>query len=90
MPLHNRSEVDGTAPLRFGLFDNYDSQPQEDFSKNDYGWSTAFGFKFRGRRPGNRRFRPKKVSRGGDIPRRTRAKRASVVVWPLHLRLDAC
>jgi putative salt-induced outer membrane protein YdiY len=32
--------------LRVGFFDNYDSQPQEGFSKNDYGWSNAFGFKF--------------------------------------------
>jgi hypothetical protein len=32
--------------FRFGLFDNYDSQPPEGFSNNDYGWSNAFGFKF--------------------------------------------
>ena len=32
--------------FRIGFFDNYDSQPQEGFSKNDYGWSNAFGFKF--------------------------------------------
>ena len=30
----------------FGFFDNYDSQPPAGFSKNDYGWSNAFGFKF--------------------------------------------
>jgi hypothetical protein len=32
--------------FRVGFFDNYDSKPQEAFSKNDYGWSNAFGFKF--------------------------------------------
>ena len=32
--------------LRIGFWDNYDSQPQPGFSKNDYGWSNAFGFKF--------------------------------------------
>ena len=32
--------------LRFGLFDNYDSQPPEGFSNNDYGWANTFGFKF--------------------------------------------
>jgi hypothetical protein len=32
--------------LRFGLFDNYDNQPPDGFSKNDYGWSNSFGFKF--------------------------------------------
>jgi uncharacterized protein DUF481 len=32
--------------FRVGFFDNYDSQPAEGFSKNDYGWSNAFGFKF--------------------------------------------
>jgi putative salt-induced outer membrane protein YdiY len=32
--------------LRFGFFDNYDSQPPASFSKNDYGWSNSFGFKF--------------------------------------------
>ena len=32
--------------FRIGFFDNYDSQPAEGFSKNDYGWSNAFGFKF--------------------------------------------
>lgn len=32
--------------LRIGFFDNYDSKPPEDFSKNDYGWSNSFGFKF--------------------------------------------
>ena len=32
--------------FRIGFFDNYDSKPPEGFSKNDYGWSNAFGFKF--------------------------------------------
>ena len=32
--------------LRTGFWDNYDSQPPAGFSKNDYGWSNAFGFKF--------------------------------------------
>ena len=32
--------------FRVGFFDNYDSQPPEGFSANDYGWSNAFGFKF--------------------------------------------
>jgi hypothetical protein len=32
--------------LRFGFFDNYDSLPAAGFSKNDYGWSNSFGFKF--------------------------------------------
>ena len=32
--------------LRTGFWDNYDSQPPTGFSKNDYGWSNAFGFKF--------------------------------------------
>jgi putative salt-induced outer membrane protein YdiY len=32
--------------LRIGFFDNYDNQPPGGFSKNDYGWSNAFGFKF--------------------------------------------
>jgi Protein of unknown function, DUF481 len=45
-----RFDVDFNLPedwyLRFGLFDNYDSQPPEGFSKNDYGWSNGFGFKF--------------------------------------------
>jgi putative salt-induced outer membrane protein YdiY len=45
-----RLDVDFDLPgdwyLRFGLFDNYDSQPPEGFSKNDYGWSNGFGFKF--------------------------------------------
>ena len=36
----------GDCILRFGLFDNHDSAPPEGFSKNDYGWSNAFGFKF--------------------------------------------
>ena len=45
-----RFDLDFNLPgdwyLRIGLFDNYDSKPQEGFSKNDYGWSNAFGFKF--------------------------------------------
>jgi len=45
-----RFDLDFNLPgdwyLRFGLFDNYDSQPAGEFSKNDYGWSNAFGFKF--------------------------------------------
>jgi len=32
--------------LRIGFFDNYDNKPPLGFSKNDYGWSNAFGFKF--------------------------------------------
>jgi putative salt-induced outer membrane protein YdiY len=32
--------------FRVGFFDNYDSKPPEGFSRNDYGWSNAFGFKF--------------------------------------------
>jgi Protein of unknown function, DUF481 len=32
--------------FRVGFFDNYDSHPAGDFSKNDYGWSNAFGLKF--------------------------------------------
>ena len=45
-----RFDLDFNLPgdwyLRIGFFDNYDSQPQPGFSKNDYGWSNAFGFKF--------------------------------------------
>jgi putative salt-induced outer membrane protein YdiY len=45
-----RFDLDFNLPgdwyFRFGLFDNYDSEPPEGFSKNDYGWSNAFGFKF--------------------------------------------
>ena len=45
-----RFDLDFNLPgdwyLRIGLFDNYDSQPPTGFSKNDYGWSNAFGFKF--------------------------------------------
>jgi putative salt-induced outer membrane protein YdiY len=45
-----RFDLDFNLPgdwyLRIGLFDNYDSQPPSGFSKNDYGWSNAFGFKF--------------------------------------------
>jgi hypothetical protein len=32
--------------FRVGFFDNYDSQPADGFSQNDYGWSNTFGFKF--------------------------------------------
>ena len=45
-----RFDLDFNLPgdwyFRIGLFDNYDSKPPEGFSKNDYGWSNAFGFKF--------------------------------------------
>jgi len=45
-----RFDLDFNLPgdwyLRIGLFDNYDSEPPAGFSKNDYGWSNAFGFKF--------------------------------------------
>ena len=45
-----RFDLDFNLPgdwyFRFGLFDNYDSQPPQGFSKNDYGWSNSFGFKF--------------------------------------------
>jgi putative salt-induced outer membrane protein YdiY len=45
-----RFDLDFNLPgdwyLRIGLFDNFDSQPPAGFSKNDYGWSNAFGFKF--------------------------------------------
>jgi putative salt-induced outer membrane protein YdiY len=48
--LSYRFDLDFNLPgdwyLRIGLFDNYDSKPPEGFSKNDYGWSNAFGFKF--------------------------------------------
>jgi putative salt-induced outer membrane protein YdiY len=32
--------------FRVGFFDNYDSKPPDGFSRNDYGWSNALGFKF--------------------------------------------
>jgi hypothetical protein len=32
--------------IRVSIFENYDSKPPSDLSKNDYGWSNAFGFKF--------------------------------------------
>lgn len=32
--------------FRVSIFENYDSKPPADLSKNDYGWSNAFGFKF--------------------------------------------
>jgi putative salt-induced outer membrane protein YdiY len=45
-----RFDLDFNLPgdwyFRIGFFDNYDSKPPESFSKNDYGWSNAFGFKF--------------------------------------------
>ena len=45
-----RFDLDFNLPgdwyLRIGLFDNYDSKPPAGFSKNDYGWSNSFGFKF--------------------------------------------
>ena len=45
-----RFDLDFNLPgdwyFRLGLFDNYDSQPPEGFSRNDYGWSNSFGFKF--------------------------------------------
>ncbi|HEX2339016.1 MAG TPA: DUF481 domain-containing protein, partial [Vicinamibacterales bacterium] len=45
-----RFDLDFNLPgdwyFRIGLFDNYDSEPPEGFSNNDYGWSNAFGFKF--------------------------------------------
>jgi Protein of unknown function, DUF481 len=31
---------------RIGFFDNFDSQPPEGLSRNDYGWSNSFGLKF--------------------------------------------
>jgi Protein of unknown function, DUF481 len=31
---------------RIGLFDNFDSQPPEGLSRNDFGWSNSFGLKF--------------------------------------------
>ena len=45
-----RFDLDFNLPgdwyFRFGLFDNYDNQPPQGFSANDYGWSNSFGFKF--------------------------------------------
>ena len=45
-----RFDLDFNLPgdwyFRVGFWDNYDSQPPEGFSSNDYGWSNAFGFKF--------------------------------------------
>jgi putative salt-induced outer membrane protein YdiY len=32
--------------IRVSLFENFDSQPPAGLSKNDWGWSNAFGFKF--------------------------------------------
>jgi putative salt-induced outer membrane protein YdiY len=48
--LSYRFDLDFNLPgdwyFRVGFFDNFDSKPPESFSKNDYGWSNAFGFKF--------------------------------------------
>jgi putative salt-induced outer membrane protein YdiY len=45
-----RFDLDFNLPgdwyFRIGFFDNYDSKPPQGFSRNDYGWSNAFGFKF--------------------------------------------
>jgi putative salt-induced outer membrane protein YdiY len=45
-----RFDLDFNLPgdwyFRVGLFDNYDNKPPEGFSRNDYGWSNALGFKF--------------------------------------------
>jgi putative salt-induced outer membrane protein YdiY len=45
-----RFDLDFNLPgdwyLRVGFFDNFDSRPPEGFSKNDYGWTSTFGFKF--------------------------------------------
>ncbi len=45
-----RFDLDFNLPgdwyFRIGLFDNYDNKPPAGFSKNDYGWSNGFGFKF--------------------------------------------
>jgi putative salt-induced outer membrane protein YdiY len=45
-----RFDLDFNLPgdwyLRFGFFDNFDSEPAAGLSNNDYGWSNAFGFKF--------------------------------------------
>jgi putative salt-induced outer membrane protein YdiY len=32
--------------LRTGVFENFDSRPPDELSKNDYGWSNSFGLKF--------------------------------------------
>jgi putative salt-induced outer membrane protein YdiY len=48
--LNYKFDLDFNLPgdwyFRVGLFDNYDSHPPEDLSKNDWGWSNAFGLKF--------------------------------------------
>ena len=36
----------GNWYVRTSLFENYDSSPPADLSKNDWGWSNAVGFKF--------------------------------------------
>ena len=45
-----RFDLDFNLPgdwyFRIGFFDNYDSKPPQGFSRNDYGWSNSFGFKF--------------------------------------------
>ena len=32
--------------FRIGFFENFDSKPPTDLSKNDYGWTNGFGLKF--------------------------------------------
>jgi len=48
--LNYRFDLDFNLPgdwyLRVGLFENFDSKPPEGLSRNDYGWSNAFGLKF--------------------------------------------
>ena len=45
-----RLDLDFNLPgdwyFKVAVFDNFDSQPPAGFSKNDYGWSNGFGFKF--------------------------------------------
>lgn len=45
-----RFDLDFNLPgdwyFRIGIFENYDSQPPGGLSKNDWGWSNSFGFKF--------------------------------------------
>jgi len=48
--LNYKFDLDFNLPgdwyFRIGIFANYDNRPPEGFSKSDYGWSNAFGFKF--------------------------------------------
>ncbi len=48
--LNYKLNVDANLPgdwyWRVSFFDNYDSLPPAQISKNDYGWSNAFGLKF--------------------------------------------